>query len=148
MEMMIRLDAMEAKKAINAGAISALLNSMDEEVMGHIAREEGVPFIPEDGAGNTYDASEPSRPAPIEKMPVQETPAPVQQSVPTQEVPTSAPVFTQDQLALAATQLMDQGKMPELQKVLTGMGVKALTELSPERYEAFAAAIRELGAKI
>ena len=141
MEMMIRLDAMEAKKAINAGAISALLNSMDEEVTSHIVHEEVVPFTPEDGAGNTYDASEPSEPAPVEEMPVQQVP--VQQTV-----PTSAPVFTQDQLALAATKLMDQGKMPELQKVLSAMGVKALTELAPEKYEAFAAAIRELGAKI
>ena len=84
-------------------------------------------------------------PKEVEVAPVTEQPALVTEPA---AVPTAPPAFTRDELALAATQLMDQGKMPELQKVLAAMDVKALTELSEDRFAAFAAAIRKLGAKI
>lgn len=74
---------------------------------------------------------------------------PVQQSAPMQGVvPTTAQTYTMDQLAVAATQLMDAGKQPELVSLLNSFGVQALTALPKEQYGAFATALRQMGAKI
>lgn len=84
--------------------------------------------------------------APIQQ-PVQQPyqQAPIQQP---QTVPTSAPVYTMDQLAVAATQLMDAGKRNELLQLLTAFGVQALTALPKEQYGAFATKLREMGANV
>lgn len=64
-------------------------------------------------------------------------------------VPTAAPSpYTQEQLAVAATQLMDAGKIQELRNLLATFGVSALTALTKERYGEFALKLREMGAKI
>ncbi|MFA1819034.1 hypothetical protein ACDX78_02320 [Virgibacillus oceani] len=100
-----------------------------------------------------------------QQAPVQQE-APAQQQAPTQQppvqqqqqqqasqqqgaVPTSNPEYTFDQLAVAATQLMDAGKQNELLGLLNStFGVQALTELPKEQFGAFATKLRELGAKI
>lgn len=82
---------------------------------------------------------------------VQYAPTPVQQSIPMPApvVPTTtAPSFTIDQLAVAATQLMDAGQQPALLGLLGQFGVNALTALPKEQYGSFATALRQLGAKI
>ncbi|RAK21112.1 hypothetical protein B0I26_10364 [Anoxybacillus vitaminiphilus] len=71
---------------------------------------------------------------------------PVQQAP--QPVPTSAPSYTLDQLAVAATQLVDAGRREELVQLLSSFGVQALTALPKEQYGAFATKLREMGAKI
>ncbi len=53
-----------------------------------------------------------------------------------------------DQLAVAATQLVDQGKREELVSLLESFGAQALTALPQEQYGAFATKLREKGAKI
>lgn len=80
---------------------------------------------------------------------------PIQQQQPTpqatqqpQAVPTSAPAYTFDQLAVAATQLTDAGRREEVLQLLNSFGVQALTALPKEQYGAFATKLRELGAKI
>lgn len=74
---------------------------------------------------------------------------PVQQSAPMQGVvPTTAQTYTMDQLAVAATQLMDAGKQPELVSLLNSFGVQALTALPKDQYGAFATALRQMGAKL
>ncbi|RKL69086.1 hypothetical protein CR203_03325 [Salipaludibacillus neizhouensis] len=60
----------------------------------------------------------------------------------------SAPAYTMDQLAVAATQLVDQGKREELVSLLESFGAQALTALPQEQYGAFATKLREKGAKI
>lgn len=65
-----------------------------------------------------------------------------------QTVPTSAPTYTMDQLAVAATQLVDAGRREELVQLLASFGVQALTALPKEQYGAFATKLREMGAKI
>lgn len=77
----------------------------------------------------------------------QQQQAPVQQPQ-LQAVPTSAPTYTFDQLAVAATQLMDAGRMADLQQLLSSFGVQALMELPETQFGAFATKLRELGAKI
>lgn len=103
------------------------------------------------------------QPAPIQQAPVQQ---PVAQAVPVapvqpvqqapvqqmpqqpQTVPTSAPTYDMNQLAVAATQLMDAGKQPQLLELLASFGAQSLMQLPKEQYGAFATKLRELGAKI
>ena len=65
-----------------------------------------------------------------------------------QPVPTSAPTYDLNQLAVAATQLMDAGKQQDLMGLLASFNVQALTALPQQQYGAFATKLRELGAKI
>ena len=83
--------------------------------------------------------------APVQP-PVQQAPVapPVQQ----QGVPTSAPTYTMDQLAVAATQLMDAGRQPELLNLLQSFGAPSLMTLPKEQYGAFATQLRGMGANI
>ena len=77
---------------------------------------------------------------------VAETPS--QQQAAPQVVPTSAPSYTMDQIAVASTQLMDAGKRDELLQLLASFGVQNLTSLPQEQYGAFATKLREMGANI
>lgn len=64
-------------------------------------------------------------------------------------VPTTAPTYTLIELGNAAKAILDAGNVEKLKALLTDQfGVKALTELAPERYGEFATAIRAMGAKI
>jgi len=94
---------------------------------------------------------------PVQQAPTQQYTAPPAQQAPTQQytappaqqsVPTQAQSYTMDQLAIAATQLMDAGKRNELVNLLAQFGVQALTALPKEQYGAFATALRGMGARI
>lgn len=74
-------------------------------------------------------------------------PAPVQQQAPT-AVPTAQASYTMEQLAVAATQLVDAGKREDLVGLLSSFGVQALNALPQEHYGTFATKLREMGAKI
>jgi hypothetical protein len=63
-------------------------------------------------------------------------------------VPTSVQNYTMEQLAVAATQIVDAGRRTELVSLLSSFGVQALTALPKEQYGAFATQLRVLGAKI
>lgn len=86
--------------------------------------------------------------APTSAAPVQPAPTQAPTAAAPVGVPTNAPAYTFDQLAAAAAPLMDAGKGPQLIETLHAFGVDALTSLPPESYGAFAAKMRELGAKI
>lgn len=91
--------------------------------------------------------------APVQSAPVAPTQiptAPVQPPAqqPQATVPTTAPTYTLEQLAVAATPLIDGGKRQALVNLLAAFGVRALTELPKERYGEFATALRQMGAKI
>jgi hypothetical protein len=72
---------------------------------------------------------------------------PVQQPQP-QGVPTTATTYTMDQLAVAATQLVDAGRREELLQLLASFGAPALMQLPQEMYGSFATKLREMGARI
>lgn len=71
------------------------------------------------------------------------TPVPV-----TPTVPVSQYEYTLDELASAAMQLMDKGEQVQLQSLLSGYGVEALSQLPKEQYGNFATALRGMGAQI
>lgn len=81
---------------------------------------------------------------PVQQMPVQSTQAPPMQ-VPTTAVPQT---YTQDQLAVAMTGLMDQGKQQMLMSILQGFGASSLMEIPKERYPEVVIRLREAGANI
>ncbi|MDD2401963.1 MAG: hypothetical protein PHD60_07180 [Clostridia bacterium] len=80
------------------------------------------------------------------------TPAAPTQAIPqnpvTPTIPTTAQTYSIEQLAVAATQLVDSGRRTELVGLLTAFGVQALTALPKEQYGAFVTQLRALGAKI
>lgn len=93
----------------------------------------------------------PVQTTPVQSAPVQMTPvqsAPVQSAPVMGAVPTSTPSYTQDDLVKASMTLMDSGKQGELISLLGQFGVNALPELPPEKYGAFATALRGMGAQI
>jgi hypothetical protein len=63
-------------------------------------------------------------------------------------VPTSAQTYSMEQLAVAATQIVDAGRRTELVSLLNSFGVQALTALPKEHYGAFATQLRAAGAKL
>lgn len=66
-------------------------------------------------------------------------------AVPVSTTPTG---YTMEQLAVAATGLVDAGKGDAIRDILAGFGVQALTQLTKEQYGAFAMKLREAGASI
>jgi hypothetical protein len=96
----------------------------------------------------------------IGQPPPVQAPQPVAPTVPTQQAPvqapqapqapvqTQVPTYTQQDLALAATQLMDSGKQADVLNLIASFGVQALTQLPQEQFGNFATALRTLGAKI
>ncbi len=89
---------------------------------------------------------QPVQPAQLAQQVQPAQPAIAQQ--PPANVPTSAPTCNLEQLAVAATPLIDAGRQAELVDLLSQFGVQALTQLPKERYGEFATALRGLGAKI
>ncbi|MBE6906144.1 MAG: hypothetical protein E7476_07745 [Ruminococcaceae bacterium] len=60
----------------------------------------------------------------------------------------AAPTYAMEDLARAASQLMDAGRQQDLLGLLAQFGVQALTQLPKERYGEFATALRQMGAKL
>ncbi len=66
-------------------------------------------------------------------------------------MPTSVPApqgYTQDQIAVAMTGLVDQGKMAQITQVLAQFGASSLMQVPKEQYGALATQLRMLGAAI
>ena len=87
--------------------------------------------------------------------PVQDVqPVPTTQTAPTappvNPVPTATatPTYTMEQLAVAATGLIDAGKMQDVQNTLASLGAQTLMDLPQEKYGEFASAIKAIGAVI
>lgn len=87
-----------------------------------------------------------TQPAPA--IPVQVAPVTPPASPALTAVPTTAPTYTLEQLAVAATSLVDAGKRQEIVTLLGTFSVAALTQLPKDRYGEFATALRQMGAKI
>lgn len=103
-------------------------------------QEEAIP-VP------TVPMAEPA-PTPVAPTPVAPTPVPVAEPVP-QVAPAPAPTqtikYSVQQLAVAAMQLKDQGRIADLQGLLVQFGVASMVELKDDQLDAFAQALRGLG---
>ena len=77
--------------------------------------------------------------------PVAQNTAPAASPVPTA---TATPTYTMEQLAVAATGLIDAGKMQDVQNTLASLGAQTLMDLPQEKYGEFASAIKAIGAVI
>lgn len=78
----------------------------------------------------------------------QEKPASKQKQQPGSVPASAAAQYDLAQLSVAATPLVDCGKMDEIRRILNAMGVQALIQLPKDRYGDFAMEIRRLGARI
>lgn len=58
---------------------------------------------------------------------------------------TATPTYTMEQLAVAATGLIDAGKMQDVQNTLASLGAQTLMDLPQEKYGEFASAIKAIG---
>lgn len=96
-------------------------------------------------------------PAPTPTPTPSPTPAPTPAPVPTPTpaptpapapVPTTERAYSADDLQVAAVSLVDKGMMAQLQGLLQQFGVQSLPELTPDKYGAFATALRGMGAAI
>lgn len=101
----------------------------------------------------------PSAPPPTPPTPPTPFPAPPQQPLVASAapaappmaapvLPTSTPTYTLDDLMRAGSSLADAGKREAVVGLITQFGVPALTQIPPERYGEFAAALRGLGAQL
>ena len=77
--------------------------------------------------------------------PVAQNTAPTVSPVPTA---TATPTYSMEQLAVAATGLIDAGKMQDVQNTLAALGAQTLMDLPQEKYGEFASAIKAIGAVI
>ena len=84
---------------------------------------------------------------PIQQEPIQQVSAVIPGTPPT-GVPVAPATYTMEQLAVAATQLVDAGRRTDLVALLGQFGVPALTALPKEQYGAFATSLRQMGAQI
>lgn len=156
MEMTIKITGLEG--------LEAALNRLADAVSG--AKTAGAASAPASmrpapvGAGMVPPQYQSVSQAPAasvvpQQPPVQQYQTPMTQPAapqvpPMSMVPTShvAQAYTQEQMAIAMTSLVDAGKLPAVQAILQQFGVTSLMEISPDRYPELAVRLREAGAAI
>lgn len=94
-------------------------------------------------AATTVPSTPPVQPVPA--APVAQNAASAVNPAPTA---TATPTYTMEQLAVAATGLIDAGKMQDVQNTLAALGAQTLMDLPQEKYGEFASAIKAIGAVI
>lgn len=166
MEITLNIKAPELVEALNniAGALGSVTHVFGEGVDRLAAAPQEAPQKVEapksDGTNPPVQNQQQAPPqqqqqaptsvptqAPQQQQPAQTaqtTQAPPQQ----QSVPTSAPSYSFDQIAVAAQQLVDAGNREQVVQLLSSFGAQALTQVPQEQYGAFATKLRELGAQI
>jgi DNA polymerase III gamma/tau subunit len=169
MNITVNIQAPELARAIEslASALGGKKETEFQQIVNH-----GIQAI-QSSQQQVAATNVPVQQAPIQQAPVQPVPTAIQQpiqqapiqTVPTQQpvqqvnvqqtnvqqpqaVPTSAPTYSMDQLAVAATQLVDAGRREDLVQLLNSFGAQALMQLPKDQYGAFATKLREMGAKI
>lgn len=91
-----------------------------------------------------------TQPATMNQVPQGGVPS-SQQMVPTQgQIPITAipQSYTQDQIAVAMTGLVDRGMQPVVMQILGQFGAMSLQQLTKEQYPALVAELRKAGANI
>jgi len=154
---------MEITVKIEAPELASAIRTLAEAIGGQVKNIPGpiptTPITAEFTAPMAQPVTAPVTPAPMTPtapaMPLAPPATPamplVQPPVPgpaAGTVPTTAQTYTMEQLAVAATQLVDAGRRGELVNLLAAFGVQALTALPKEQYGNFATQLRAMGARI
>lgn len=135
-----------------ANAIFALANAagnskeetqMDAAKIAPVVQQTVVPTETVAPAATTVPSTPPVQPVPA--APVAQNAASAVNPVPTA---TATPTYTMEQLAVAATGLIDAGKMQDVQNTLASLDAQTLMDLPQEKYGEFASAIKAIGAVI
>lgn len=135
-----------------ANAIFALANAagnskeetqMDAAKVAPVVQQTVVPTETVAPAATTVPSTPPVQPVPA--APVAQNTASAVNPVPTA---TATPTYSMEQLAVAATGLIDAGKMQDVQNTLASLGAQTLMDLPQEKYGEFASAIKAIGAVI
>ena len=92
-------------------------------------------------------AQMPTPPLPQEPAP-QPTPPPPAPLAPPASLPTTTQGYSMEQLAVAATTVIDAGRRQEVVHLLGQLGATSLMSLPKEQYGNFATQLRALGAKL
>lgn len=134
---------------IEAPDLTAALNNLADAIRGGAVAASSVQPVstapaqetPVQAVSEAPTATPTPAPAPVAAVPTAATPTPAPAEAP-------AKVYTFDDITAAGSQLLEQGRMPQLMELLKGYGVQAVTQLKPEQYADVAAGLRGLGAKI
>ncbi len=135
-----------------ANAIFALANAVGnckEETQVQVDAAKVTPAVQQVVTPTATTTTVPNTP-PVQNV----QPVPTTQNAPTappvNPVPTATatPTYTMEQLAVAATGLIDAGKMQDVQNTLASLGAQTLMDLPQEKYGEFASAIKAIGAVI
>lgn len=143
------------EKAELADALVALKTVMGEQVgAGSVSAAIQPPTAPVVPAATPTAPTQQYAPviptAPLTGVPTQQyvPTAPVSQPMPA-AVPTApTPIYTMEQLGVAAGPLVDAGRGPELTAWINQRGAQSLTQLEKSHYGEFATYLRSLGARI
>ncbi len=130
--------------ALVADAVQPLQQPIQAPPIQQMAPPQTYQAPPQMAPPPTYQA--PQQMAPPATVPVDQ---PVQQPVqspPT--LPTMDVSYTNEQLAVAMTSLVDAGKMDAVRALLNRFNAPSLMQLPKERYGAFANELRQMGAKL
>ena len=154
MKVIIELSAFELKEANKRGILDALASleaaeGKPDAVLQAETEQQPVP-VPTPPVQPAAAAPAPPQPVPT-RVPIDVPPAQVMQqpAVPIQTaVPTEETSYTMEQLAKAATQIVDAKGQQAILDLLGRFQVQALTELPKVQYGAFATELRAQGAKI
>lgn len=143
----------EVKITITAPELANAINNLAAALAGKTSLDNPDKSVQTEQNVMQYSPVTPvapvSAPAQVTNMvtPPAPSPTPAAQT-PANTVPTGAPQYTMDMLAVAGTALIDAGRMGELCGLLAKYGVESVTALNPAQYGAFATDLRALGAQI
>jgi len=141
------VDKLNGDKPSQAPALTgqgAQIQAELQQQQQHIARAQGAPPTPL-APPTPVPQQAYQQAAQTQAPPMQQAPVAQQQPQPGQ-VATSAPTYSYDDIARAATQLMDMDKPHDITHLFNAFNIQGLYDLPPERYGEFAAKLRELGA--
>lgn len=144
--------AVPPAERMNEMKITIKLNASDEKDMrvAEAMLEAAKTF--EKQLQKTPAGKELPKPVPAPVTPAAPSPAPAvptAPAVPVSAVPVAAaPTYTREQVMTAGAQLVDAGKITELQAIMQKMGVNAITELRDDQLGTVATELRGLGAQI
>ena len=127
------VDAIRALAASLSGSGLALSKAVGQGQQQPMAPQQHMP-------ATVLQFPQPQPQQPLAPVATPQPPAPA-------GVPTSAQAYTMEQLAVAATSLIDQGHREKVVQLLAQFGVPSLMQLPKEQYGGFATQLRGMGAK-